>query len=355
MKKFAFIDRDGCLVEEPHDEQVDALAKIRLLPGVIPALLRLKGAGYTFILVSNQDGLGTSSFPQESFDESHEFIMRLFKSQGVEFAEELICPHFEGDGCGCRKPKVGLLLPFLHDVSWDRESSFVVGDRPSDLELAKNMGLRGFQVGPLPWKDIASTILDCPRVAEVSRKTKETAISVRVNLDQREPTHIKTGLGFFDHMLESLSRHAGISMEIDCTGDLHVDEHHTMEDVGLVLGEALKKALGDKAGVERFGFVLPMDEAQVQVALDLSGRSYFKFDGQFQRERVGELPTEMVPHFFRSLSESLGANLHVQVEGDNEHHKVEAMFKGVARCLKQAVSRGQKDDDRVIPSTKGSL
>lgn len=357
--KVLFIDRDGTLVEEPPDEQVDRLEKIRFTEHVIPSLLRLKAAGYRFVMVSNQDGLGTESFPVEDFERSQSFIVRSFASQGIEFNPIFICPHRPTDGCGCRKPKTGLLDEWLNELAAnqtpiDRALSAVIGDRETDLQLAENLGVQGLKFDPsgehgLTWDAITASLL--ARRAEVRRVTRETDITVRLNLDESEPLAAKTGIGFFDHMLEQLGKHAGISLQLHCDGDLQVDEHHTIEDCALALGEALRQALGSKHGIARYGFVLPMDESRAQVAIDLSGRAYSVFEGQFGRDQVGTLPTELVPHFFRSLADSLGAALHVSVTGENTHHMIEACFKATGRALRMAIAR-QGDD---LPTTKGRL
>jgi imidazoleglycerol-phosphate dehydratase / histidinol-phosphatase len=354
--RILFIDRDGTLVEEPPDEQVDSLAKIRLLPGVIPALLELKRAGYRFVLVSNQDGLGTHTFPEPSFREPQDFIRALFASQGIEFEAEFFCPHRPVDGCDCRKPKTGMLTNFLRDNPLDPAHSYVIGDRDTDLQLAANLGLQGLRVcadgtDDATWPAIVQRLLRSGRTATVLRRTKETDIRVRVNLDAAAPVAIATGIGFYDHMLEQVARHGGFALELTCTGDLEIDEHHTVEDCALALGQALRQALGDKVGIARYGFVLPMDEAQAQVAIDLSGRSYAVFEGRFGRESVGGLPTELVPHFFRSLADSLLAAVHVKVDGENSHHMVEACFKATGRALRQAV----RIEGTELPSSKGVL
>jgi imidazoleglycerol-phosphate dehydratase / histidinol-phosphatase len=351
-----FIDRDGTLVEEPADEQVDSLAKIRLLPGVIPALLELRQAGYRFVLVSNQDGLGTPTFPEPTFREPQDFIRALFVSQGIEFDAEFFCPHRPGDGCECRKPKTGLLTDYLREHPVDPRHSYVIGDRDTDLQLAVNLGIQGLRVHAdgrdgATWAAIAQRLRRPERTATVLRKTRETDIRVRVNLDSTGPIAIATGIGFYDHMLEQVARHGGFGLELTCTGDLEIDEHHTVEDCALALGQALREALGDKLGIARFGFVLPMDEAQAQVAIDLSGRAYAVFEGSFGREAVGGLPTELVPHFFRSLADSLLAAVHVQVKGDNTHHMIEACFKATGRALRQAV----RIEGTELPSSKGVL
>jgi imidazoleglycerol-phosphate dehydratase/histidinol-phosphatase len=349
-----FIDRDGTLVEEPPDEQVDSLEKIRFLPGVFAALTELKRRGYRFVMVTNQDGLGTASFPQEAFEKPQQFILEAFRSQGIEFEAIFVCPHFKTDGCACRKPKTALLDDFMREGGVDLAASAVIGDRDTDLELAANLGLKGLRVRGQgsetdTWPAVVQALI--ARKAHVQRRTQETNIDVRVNLDATSPIHIATGIGFFDHMLEQLAKHGGFSLELTCQGDLHIDEHHTVEDCALALGEALRRALGSKVGIARYGFLLPMDEAQVQVAIDLSGRAYPKFAGAFNREAVGGLPTELVPHFFRSLAETLGAALHVSVTGENAHHMIEGCFKGVGRALRQAFRR----ESHELPSTKGVL
>ena len=354
-ERILFVDRDGTLIEEPPDFQVDRLDKVRLAPGVIPALLELKRAGYRFVLVSNQDGLGTTSFPEPDFRETQDFVRRLFASQGIEFDAEFFCPHFPADDCACRKPKTGLLTEFLAGREIDRTHSAVVGDRQTDLDLAANLGVPGYRIHGehgLTWAEIAGRLTTgAPRTATILRRTRETSIHVDVNLDADAPVSISTGIGFYDHMLEQVARHGSFALTLTCTGDLRVDEHHTVEDCALALGEALRAALGDKRGIGRYGFVLPMDEALAQVAVDLSGRPYSVFTGRFGRESVGGLPTELVPHFFRSLADSLGAAIHVEVKGENAHHMIEACFKGLGRALRRAIRvRGD-----AVPSTKGTL
>ena len=353
-RKILFIDRDGTIIVEPPDQQIDSLPKLTLIDGVIPALLRLRDAGYAFVLVSNQDGRGTSSFPEAAFREPHEFLIRLLASQGIHFEAEFICPHFASDHCDCRKPKLGLLRDYLREASLDRANSYVIGDRDTDIELARNIGIEGLRLGATPendWNAIAERLTKIERRAQAARKTKETDIHIAVNLDRESPIHVSTGLGFFDHMLEQIAKHGGFSLELTCKGDLHIDEHHTIEDCALALGQALKTALGDKRGIHRYGFLLPMDEALAQVAIDLSGRPYFVWEGKFSRDRVGQLPTELVPHFFRSLAETLGAAINIKVEGENTHHMIEACFKGVGRTLRQAL----RSTDTELPSTKGML
>jgi imidazoleglycerol-phosphate dehydratase/histidinol-phosphatase len=356
LQRILFLDRDGTLNEETADEQIDSLQKVRLMPGVIPALLELKRAGFTFVMVTNQDGLGTLRFPREAFQQAHEFILHLFSSQGIEFDAVFICPHFKSDGCTCRKPGTGLVRDYIALHPFDPANSFMVGDRDTDLEFADNLGITGIRIrldgSPAErWPAITQRLLGHARRARLCRKTKETEVTVQVDLSQSGPIAVRTGLGFFDHMLEQIAKHGGFALEVDCQGDLHIDEHHTVEDVALTLGAALRQALGEKRGIARYGFLLPMDESSAQVSLDLSGRPYFLFDGRLTRERVGELPTELVPHFFRSLAESLGAALHLKVSGENCHHMIEACFKAVGRTLRQAI----RLESQELPSTKGTL
>lgn len=352
-RKILFVDRDGCLIEEPADQQIDSYEKLALLPGVIAALQRCVAAGYELVMVTNQDGLGTDAFPQASFDGPHALLLRILASQGITFREQLIDRSFAHENLDTRKPGVGLARHWLADDGWSRAQSAMVGDRETDLAFAANMGVRGLRVGPegMSWAELAHALLDAPRTAEVVRKTKETSIRVSVDLDRVADPEIHTGLGFFDHMLEQIGKHGGFALKLRCDGDTHIDEHHTIEDSALALGQALKQALGDKRGIGRYGFALPMDESAARAELDLSGRPYFVFEGEFPRERVGDVPTELVPHFFRSLCETLGANLHLTVHGDNAHHMVEGCFKVVARTLRQAIRREGAD----LPSTKGSL
>jgi imidazoleglycerol-phosphate dehydratase/histidinol-phosphatase len=352
--KVLFVDRDGTLIEEPPDEQVDAIEKIRFMPGVFEAMRQARAAGFKLAMVTNQDGLGSSSFPQASFDVPHQFMMDAFSSQGIEFDAVFVCPHRKTDGCDCRKPRIKLVESYVREQSVDLGASAMIGDRDTDLEFARNLGVRGLRVrrhgdASETWPAILRALTE--RRATVKRKTKETDIDVAVNLDATSPIQIVTGIGFFDHMLEQLAKHGGFSLRLNCKGDLDIDEHHTVEDCALALGEALRNALGDKLGIARYGFVLPMDEAQVRVAIDLSGRAYGVFEGKFSREAVGGLPTELVSHFFRSLAESLKAAVHVTITGDNSHHMIEACFKGTGRALRQAFRR--EGDE--LPTTKGML
>jgi imidazoleglycerol-phosphate dehydratase/histidinol-phosphatase len=304
-------------------------------------------------MVTNQDGLGTASFPEAQFQGPHDLLLRLLASQGIVFREVLIDRSFAHEGRDTRKPGVGMLRHYLADDGWSRAASAMVGDRETDLLFAANLGVRGLRVGPvgIGWEQVAHQLLDAPRTATVSRNTKETRITVSVDLDRVAEPKAHTGLGFFDHMLEQIGKHGGFALELRCDGDIGIDEHHTIEDCALALGQALRQALGDKRGIGRYGFTLPMDESAASAKLDLSGRPYFVFEGSFPRERVGDVPTELVGHFFRSLCETLGANLHLSVSGDNAHHMVEACFKVTARTLRQAIARAGSE----LPSTKGAL
>ncbi|CAN5714294.1 bifunctional histidinol-phosphatase/imidazoleglycerol-phosphate dehydratase HisB [soil metagenome] len=357
MTPLLFVDRDGTLIEEPADFQVDAYAKLRLCAGVIPALLHLRDAGYAFVMVSKQDGLGSDAFPQADFDGPHALMLQVFESQGIRFRDVLIDHSLPADNAPTRKPGLGLVTPLLQDRSIDWARSAMVGDRDTDMEFARNLGIRGFQLrtsdfgGEWDWAGIAHALADAPRQGLVQRNTSETRIRVAVDLDRAADPVVHTRLPFFDHMLEQLGKHGGFALQVQAEGDLHIDEHHTVEDTGLALGQALREALGDKRGIGRYGFTLPMDESLASAALDLGGRSYFVFDGSFRRERVGDLPTELVPHFFRSLCDAAAFNLHLRVQGDNDHHQVEACFKAVARALRQAVARSGHE----LPTTKGAL
>ena len=359
-QRIIFVDRDGTIIEEPADFQIDSYEKIRFVEGVIPAMLKLRDAGFEFVLVTNQDGLGTDSFPRETFTGPHALMVQILASQGIVFREELIDESFERENKPTRKPGLGLLMHYVRDRGIDLANSAVVGDRDTDLQLATNLGCRGFKLKPGPdtWAGIAHALADAPRVATVERSTKETRVRVTVDLDRAADPVVVTGLGFFDHMLEQLGKHGGFSLQLSCAGDLHIDEHHTVEDSALALGQALKEALADKRGIGRYGdsagqgaITLPMDETLASAAVDFSGRPYFVFEGAFPRAEVGGLATELVPHFFRSLCETSGLNLHLQVRGDNTHHMVEACFKAVARALRQAIRR----QGRELPSTKGTL
>ncbi|WP_313455653.1 bifunctional histidinol-phosphatase/imidazoleglycerol-phosphate dehydratase HisB [Stenotrophomonas sp.] len=357
MTPILFVDRDGTLIEEPADFQIDAYEKIRFVRDVIPAMLKLRDAGYQFVIVSNQDGLGSEGYPQASFDGPNNLMLQIFESQGIVFRDVLIDGTWPHDNAPTRKPGIGMMLPYLQDRNIDWARSGMVGDRPTDIQFAQNMNIRGFQLrteqfgGEWDWNGIAHELADAPRRATVQRNTKETKIRVDVDLDRTAEPKTHTGLPFFDHMLEQIGKHGGFALSVQAEGDLHIDEHHTIEDTGLALGQALREALGDKRGIGRYGFTLPMDETLASAALDFSGRPYFVFEGEFKRERVGDMPTELVPHFFRSLCDASGLNLHLSVHGDNDHHKVEACFKALARALRQALPR----QGTALPSTKGAL
>jgi len=351
-EKVLFIDRDGTLIEEPDDHQVDAIEKIRLVPNVIPSLLKLARHGYRFVLVSNQDGLGTPSFPQADFDICQHHTLGLFATQGIHFDEIFVCPHLPDENCECRKPRTGLLTRYLAATDINPSLSAVIGDRSTDMELAERIGVRGLLVNTddpdaVSWPEIVELLCHSDRVASVERCTNETKISVSVNLDSARNTRINTGIGFYDH----IARHGGFGLVVECDGDLNVDEHHTVEDTAICLGNALRSALDNKFGIGRYGFLLPMDESEARVALDLSGRASFEFSANFPRDRVGGLSTEMVEHFFRSLADSLAAALHIEVQGENTHHMVEACFKSTGRALRQAIARTGTE----LPSTKGVL
>ncbi|MHB8446461.1 MAG: bifunctional histidinol-phosphatase/imidazoleglycerol-phosphate dehydratase HisB [Rudaea sp.] len=357
MTPILFIDRDGTLIEEPADFQIDSFEKLRFVDGAIPALLRLRDAGYQFVMTTNQDGLGTPAFPRAAFDGPHQLMLQVLASAGISFRDQLIDTTLPADNAATRKPGIGLALPYLRDRGIDWKHSAVIGDRKTDVEFAENLGIRAYQLrtpqfgGDWDWSDIAHALADAPRTACVVRETRETHIRVSIDLDRSADPKIATRIGFFDHMLEQIGKHGGFSLELTCEGDTHIDEHHTVEDSALALGQALCEALGDKRGIARYGFTLPMDEALASAALDFSGRPLFVFDGGFTRERVGDLPTELVPHFFRSLCDAAGINLHLQVRGENDHHRIEACFKVVARALRQAIRR----EGTALPSTKGVL
>ena len=352
MKKAIFVDRDGTLLKEPADEQIDSLEKVEFVPGAISGLKALTGLGYELVMASNQDGLGTSAFPENTFWPAQNLLLKTLEGEGVRFDDILIDPSFPEENSPNRKPRTGMFGKYL-DGSYDLSASWVIGDRETDLELARNLGAKGLQLGPMSWADIVETIRSSERSAVIERKTAETDISLRVDLDGKGPSSIDTGLNFLDHMLNQLVTHGGISLQLRCKGDLEVDEHHTMEDVGIALGEALRQAMGDKRGIDRYGFALPMDESRAIVLLDFGGRSELVWDVEFTREYVGDVPTEMFKHFFKSLSNAMQANLYVQARGENNHHLAEAVFKAFARSLKQAVRRNVFSYD--LPSSKGLL
>lgn len=354
LRKILFIDRDGTLIVEPTtDFQVDRLEKLQFVERVIPSLIALMEKGYQLVMVTNQDGLGSPAFPLADFNLVQDKMLAMFASQGITFLEVLVCPHLPADHCHCRKPAVGLVQHFLKDRTIDWAHCFMIGDREADLQLAENMGIQGirWQSGGVGWPEIVQQILGRDRQATVTRKTSETNVKVSVNLDQAGTISVQTGMGFFDHMLEQVAQHGGFNLDLLVNGDLKVDDHHTVEDTALGLGQAIREALGDKWGIHRFGFLLPMDETQAQLSLDICDRPFLKFTGVFPQTQVGGFATEMVTHFFQSFSQSLGASLHVQVEGENTHHMVEACFKGLGRVLRQAI----KIEQAGVPSTKGAL
>ncbi|MDO4159724.1 MAG: bifunctional histidinol-phosphatase/imidazoleglycerol-phosphate dehydratase HisB [Prevotellaceae bacterium] len=355
-QKILFIDRDGTLIEEPEDEQIDAFEKLRFTKGVFKNLGFIRSKlDFRFVMVSNQDGLGTSSFPEETFWPVHNFILQTLEGEGVTFDDILIDRHFPEDNHPDRKPGTGMLKEYINNPSYDMAGSYVIGDRETDRQLAENLGCKALILGKdgMTWEKIAEILFAGERIAEVKRTTKETDIHVKLNLDGTGKCDISTGLGFFDHMLEQIGKHGMMDLTVHTKGDLHVDEHHTIEDTAIALGECILKALGDKRGIERYGYCLPMDDCLCQVALDFGGRPWLIWDAEFKREKIGEMPTEMFLHFFKSLSDASKMNLNVKAEGTNEHHKIEGIFKALARALKMAVSRDIYHFE--LPSTKGML
>lgn len=355
LKRALFIDRDGTILVEPADEQIDSYDKFRFLPGVIRNLYFIrKHLDFEFVMVSNQDGLGTPSYPTEDFTPTHNLMLQTLKDEGVEFDDILIDDSFPEDHRPTRKPGTGMLGKYLSG-DYDLQNSWVIGDRETDRQLAQNLGCKALilQDEGMNWDKIAEILFAGERLAEVKRTTKETDIYVRVNLDGTGRCSIDTGLGFFDHMLEQIAKHGRMDLDIRVKGDLHVDEHHTIEDTGLALGECLLRALGGKRGIERYGYTLPMDDCLCQVALDFGGRPWLVWDAAFKREKIGEMPTEMFHHFFKSLSDAARMNLNIKAEGENEHHKIEGIFKALARSLNMAVKRDIYHYE--LPSSKGVL
>lgn len=372
-KKVLFIDRDGTLViEPPVDYQLDSFEKLEFYPKVFRNLHFIRTRlDFELVMVTNQDGLGTASFPEDTFWPVHNLMLKSFAGEGITFDDICIDRSFPEDNAPTRKPRTGMLTRYIHNEEYDLAGSFVIGDRTTDVELAKNLGCRAILLQPdtsilkdtelenvcalatTDWDRIAEFLFAGERIAEVRRTTKETDIHVRINLDGNGTCDISTGLGFFDHMLEQIGKHGGIDLTIRVKGDLYVDEHHTIEDTAIALGECIYQALGSKRGIERYGYCLPMDDCLCQVALDFGGRSWLVWDASFRREKIGEMPTEMFLHFFKSLSDSARMNLNIRAEGENEHHKIEGIFKALARSLKMAIRRDIYHYE--VPSSKGSL
>lgn len=371
MKKVLFIDRDGTLIIEPPDEQIDSLEKLEFFPGVFNWLGKIASeSDFELVMVTNQDGLGTDRFPENTFWPAHDKMVKTFEGEGITFAKTFIDRSFPAENKPTRKPGTGMLTEYLSG-NYDLANSFVLGDRLTDVQLAKNLGAKGILINngsladklkeqglvdycaltTMSWQDIYTFLVQPPRIATVRRTTKETDISIEVNLDGKGESSIHTGLGFFDHMLDQLSRHGLVDLNINVKGDLHIDEHHTIEDTALALGEAFLKALGNKRGIERYGFCLPMDDCLAQVAIDFGGRPWLMWDAEFKREKIGEMPTELFYHFFKSFSDTSKCNLNVKAEGINEHHKIEAIFKAFAKAIKMSVKR----EGNQLPSTKGTL
>jgi imidazoleglycerol-phosphate dehydratase/histidinol-phosphatase len=371
MKKVLFIDRDGVLIIEPADEQIDSLEKLEFYPGVFSGLGKIAAnTDYELVMVTNQDGLGTDSFPENTFWPAHNKLLKSLENEGIKFKNIFVDRSFARENKPTRKPGTGMLTEYLNET-YDLNNSFVIGDRLTDIELAKNLGAKGILIndGSLQeklesqgltdhcalvttsWDAIYKFVSNTERRASVTRTTKETDIKIEVNLDGQGKANINTGLAFFDHMLDQLARHGNTDLSISVKGDLHIDEHHTIEDTALALGDAYLKALGDKRGIERYGFLLPMDDCLAQVGIDFGGRPWLVWEAEFKREKIGEMPTEMFYHFFKSFSDTAKCNLNIKAEGTNEHHKIEAIFKAFAKAIKMAV----KKEGNLLPSTKGTL
>lgn len=364
MRPILFIDRDGTINFETEDEQIDSIEKLSFLPGVCYFLRKIQAeSNYLLVMVTNQDGLGTDSFPEDTFWPVHNLIMRVLENEGVKFDRIHIDEHFPEDNHPNRKPGTGMLTTYLSG-EYDLKNSYVIGDRATDIQLAENLGCKSIHISDKKttkatltashWKKIYEHLILHPRKASVNRRTKETAIQVVVNLDGSGETAISTGLGFFDHMLDQLGKHGRIDLSVKVEGDLHIDEHHTIEDTALALGECFLKALADKKGINRYGFLLPMDDVLAQVAIDFGGRPWLVWEADFAREKIGEMPTEMFMHFFKSFSDTAKCNLNIQATGDNEHHKIEGIFKAWAKAIKMAVKRNPEEMSS-LPSTKGVL
>ena len=361
MKKVLFIDRDGTLIREPEDEQVDGFSKLEFYPGIFKYLSRIAlEYDYELVMVTNQDGLGTASFPEADFWPIQEFIIKAFANEGVNFSDVIIDRTFESEAKDTRKPGIGLLQNYLKG-SYDLANSYTIGDRNTDVQLAQNMGCQSIFIGAehpeatfatTSWKSIYEFLQSSGRRASVIRKTNETNISIDLRLDGNGRSKINTGIAFFDHMLDQLARHGGLDLDISVIGDLQVDEHHTIEDTALALGEAFRMALGKKIGIMRYGFLLPMDDCLAQVAIDFGGRPWLVWDAQFGREKIGDMPTEMFLHFFKSFSDAAACNLNIKAEGANEHHKIESIFKAFAKAVKMAIVQTGSD---TLPTTKGAL
>lgn len=354
-RRILFIDRDGTILREPEDEQIDSYEKFEFVPGAIGALSFLvQHTDYELVLVSNQDGLGTDSYPEEDFWPTHNLMLDILRGEGIEFKAQHIDRSFPHENLPTRKPGIAMLTDYLNNPDVDIPNSYVIGDRQTDAQLAENLGCKSLIINDeMNWHRIAEVLFAGDRKVSVSRKTHETDICVDMCLDGNGKCEISTGLGFFDHMLEQIAKHGNIDLKITCNGDLHVDEHHTIEDTAIVLGECFAKALGDKRGIERYGFSLPMDDCLCQVSLDFGGRAWLVWDAEFNREKVGDMPTEMFLHFFKSLSDGARMNLNIKAEGANEHHKIEGIFKAFARALKMAVRRDIEHFN--LPSSKGTL
>ncbi len=364
MKKALFIDRDGTIIKEPADEQIDSLEKLEFVPGAIGGLRALMNRGYEIVMVSNQDGLGTDSFPEETFWPAHNKMLDTLRGEGVEFDEILIDRSFPHENLPTRKPGTGMLTKYMNG-DYDLANSFVIGDRLTDVMLAHNLGTKSILIAhpdetdahcdlaTTDWAKIARHILSCDRRVTIMRNTSETRINVTVDLDGNGESHIDSGLKFFDHMLWQIPHHSGIMLRAECKGDLEVDEHHSMEDLAIALGEAIREALGSKVGIDRYGFVLPMDECRAMVLIDFGGRADFVWNVDFTREYVGDTPTEMYKHFFKSLCVAMKCNLHISASGENNHHLIEGVFKGFARALRMAIRRDVFSYE--LPSSKGVI